>query len=466
MKRFIFIALALCISASCLAGPRTRRRSLSSSATPASETMWVDIAAYFRLDGTALDEIQNIRGTWPAEVVETNDAVVGTAASFNGTAASYITTETLSLTHNESNFTMSAWVRPTNYTANAGIFYQYRSSSFQNGFYITDTNVISVAGCVPADPQPIPCLLNEWQHIAVTYDAGNVVNYYHNGTWVSSYASDRAEWQDINSYQLGRMSTAVTTFQGQIDEAAIWLRTLSSHDVYRLYSEELIYVKPADPTPAEVWSGLVAYYALDGNAYDAVSETTGNWLSGVTETNDVPFVAAGTAAYCDGSALGSVETVNSALLHGESNYTITAWVKVSTFTAYDAIVYSYGARVNGLSLYAGPSDLHAGVGWSTGNVSHMADTPTALTGNWTHIAMTAENTKGYRVTRVYANGEQLGFTIATGTSTVLQDAVFKVGHSDYSSARSLIGAADEVGIWNRKLSPAEIALIYSEQLTY
>jgi trimeric autotransporter adhesin len=215
--------------------------------------------------------------------------------------------------------------------------------------------------------------------------------------------------------------------------------------------------------PDPVWDGLVAYYPLDGTAYDEVSETTGNWRAGVSESTNA---ISGTAAGLDGGASSYVDTVNASLLDGETEVTISAWVYRDVFSAYDGIVVFRSSKVLFLAHGVTAPTMSAYVYGLSGYAYQIGVDAGMVNDEWIHLALTYTPDDG--VVRVYNAGVlQSGGTVqSTDVGLFDQDALFLIGFDPFNTGRKFRGQIDEVGIWNRALSSNEVYRLHDEQLIY
>ena len=213
-----------------------------------------------------------------------------------------------------------------------------------------------------------------------------------------------------------------------------------------------------------VWTNLVAYYPLDGTATDSITSSNGTWGADVTETNDVPFASAGTAASMNQAANSYVSTLGSALLNGESDCTIAAWIKLRTLESYAGLVASRGINLNGFmqkeSTKAG--QIYGSISSILVPVFGAASTESLTVGTWGHVAIVKDSSSTNM--SVCINGILADSAYSSGT--ILQNDIFKIGYEDAVTGRKTDGTFDEVPIWNRALSSNEVFRIYDEQLTY
>jgi hypothetical protein len=169
--------------------------------------------------------------TWTASGRTGNAVVVGSGGSLTGSASPLLASVTKALT-------MMAWVYPTSDPGgnevmvlsyyNAGYPYGLEAFDYSASVGYPSCYVAGGSGYV-AGLAKIP--LNTWSHLACTYDGANV-RLYVNGALVNSTAFTSA----INSssavlYVGDDPGPGDVSFIGRIDDARIFVRTLSTPEV-------------------------------------------------------------------------------------------------------------------------------------------------------------------------------------------------------------------------------------------
>jgi hypothetical protein len=195
-------------------------------------------------------------------------------------------------------------------------------------------------------------------------------------------------------------------------------------------------------------SGLLSWWAGDGNASDRVGSNPGTLNNGVTfspgevssafQFNNTNYVSANTTG----------------LPTGSSDRTLEMWVKVNTFGSGESYFAGYGAFGTSNQTY------HLGTGsdhrlffsqWGRAMTG-----PALQTGQWYHIAIT---TLG-GLSTLYLNGSPVdteALPIATPQNSQLYIGRIPGALGD---SRQLDGLVDEVSVYNRALSSGEIFGIY------
>ena len=160
--------------------------------------------------------------------------------------------------------------------------------------------------------------VNEWSHVALTYD-GEMLRLYVNGTEVSSRARTGAIRATTDPLWIGGNRPYGEYFEGRIDEVRVYRRALSPSQVRATMSTPITRARTA---PA----GLVAAYAFDTGsgsvAVDDSGEGNRGAISGATWTSHGRF---GDALRFDGSG-EIVRVPASASLDLSAAMTLSAWI--------------------------------------------------------------------------------------------------------------------------------------------
>jgi hypothetical protein len=207
-----------------------------------------------------------------------------------------------------SNYTLEAWVFPTQFVNLAGIFSKYHSSN-ANGYFL---RLNGTSGGVTFDERNTTAnvlTLNAWNHIAAVNNNGTR-KLYVNGVEVSLGSSGFTVSANGDPLIIGQDFTPDNGryFKGKIDEARVWNVVRTQAQIQESYRSMMQGTE----------SGLVAYYRFDQNTAGGtntgqttltnLTSTTGlngtlqnfgltgstsNWVSGQTF---VPLLAATTSA--------------------------------------------------------------------------------------------------------------------------------------------------------------------------
>jgi hypothetical protein len=203
--------------------------------------------------------------------------------------------------------------------------------------------------------------------------------------------------------------------------------------------------------PAELREGLVAYWPLDGDAKDASGNGNDGVLHGAISAPDRNGKAGGALRF-DGAS--TVEIPDSLSLRTVTNaFTVAAWVQVERlFTRYGpawASILAKGRNDRQFALNLCFSTHDAEIGMS--RHAFFARLPRMK--EWTHVAVTFVE-DGEAI--AYVNGKAAGTCLNPRTLPPNHEPLF-LGADPYGDAEYLIGALDDVAVWNRALSAEEVA---------
>jgi hypothetical protein len=204
--------------------------------------------------------------------------------------------------------------------------------------------------------------------------------------------------------------------------------------------------------------GLVGHWTFDGKdfadkIYDRSSQ---NWVSTLeNESTSTAKVMGklGQAISFDGvDAFVQVGTVIGTDPIGVGTITMCMWINPRNWTNESVLLGNNQFRVMDLS---GESTLKI-TSNGFGTVGDFGVLPTANT--WTHLCI-VRLSGANGVSTLYLNGAQSGSSVNSGTPALGDDA-FVLGASRGDGFGSFAGSEDDVRIYNRALSPAEVRQLY------
>lgn len=240
---------------------------------------------------------------------------------------------------------------------------------------------------------------------------------------------------------------------GQADEVSIYGRALTQAEVFDIVQQGS-YGKCAPVNCVEPPNGLVSWFAGEQNSLDSKSNNHGTLQNGATHANG----KVGRAFSFDG-ADDHVSVPNSTSLDVIGDQlTLEAWVNPTTVSG-DRQILSMASSTgipNGrkYGLFIQNGFLGFEVRTANGYYGTMPTTGAITPGVWTHVAGVYN---GSQVTW-YVNGVSAGSSPLTG-NIVSNGGNFTIGQFAVAGASSFQGAIDEVGVYNRELSPTELMSI-------
>ncbi|PIR96360.1 MAG: hypothetical protein COT92_01505, partial [Candidatus Doudnabacteria bacterium CG10_big_fil_rev_8_21_14_0_10_42_18] len=299
-----------------------------------------------------------------------------------------------------------------------------------------------------------------WHHIGLTYD-GTTLSAYFDGSLVTTTSSTTPYTIQSGTLRIGtRNDVYLEHFQGLIDDVRVYNRALAASEIGSLYKSGNVKRKTVSN------QGLVGYWSFNEGVGAQAGDSSGNGNTGAITGATWADGKKGKALSFDGSAnniaMGSVGVTTS--------YTASAWIKPNTLAGSgDHDLYGFtilASAANGagypLWLAARGSEVRFWAFESTPSIGGWRETSGAglSAGNWYHIVAIATKSGA---SKVYVNGvEKLSFT---NDGDVNWSNIFTVG--DLRPGRLIVfdGAIDDVRVYNRALSPAEIQTLYKQNET-
>jgi hypothetical protein len=294
-------------------------------------------------------------------------------------------------------------------------------------------------------------LLNDgnWHHVASVVDQGSSnVTLYVDGTYE---AQQQCTWLPTANLSnavpvlIGVDRERAMFFTGVIDEVRIYNRALSALEIQDLY----------------IMPSLVAYYPFDGNANDA--SMNGNHATVHGTVSFVPGVRGGAAHFGSG---GDYVECNSTTVgnFGQSNFTISCWFR--SVTGGGIIGKRPGCECHSMfDLRVGRSNLggqnppvallEVGGGGSCPYVEVPVNYADAV---WHNVVVRRNGNS----LAFYTDGLLAGVTNTAGVVDIQNTVPLRIGRSACTGTDptpQLVGEIDEVRVYNRALSGAEIAVL-------
>ncbi|MBN1514941.1 hypothetical protein JXA32_00075 [Candidatus Sumerlaeota bacterium] len=211
-------------------------------------------------------------------------------------------------------------------------------------------------------------------------------------------------------------------------------------------------------------SDLVAWLKFDETDGDAASDSSGNAWDGALINS--PAWSEGELSNSLAFSSGSSQfvTLPERVVSGLGDFTICAWVNVTSFESWPRI-FDFGTDTSNYMFlttqYSGSSALMR-FAIRTASVSEQQiDSSTAISaGVWTHVAVTLSGSTG----RLYINGTQVGSnpSMTLNPASLGNTTQNYLGKSQWDDPY-FNGALDDLRIYSRALSVAELtALVYPD----
>jgi uncharacterized repeat protein (TIGR01451 family) len=435
------------------------------------------LVGWWPLEGDAADRVGTNSGVLLGNPAFTN-GLVGQALHFDGVDDAVRLPAAPALNVGlGSGLTIEAWINPTVVAterpvvewanaAGTGTHFWIAVSSAGGGAGSIFANIFSIGGTAHHVSTPPNVVSNNaWQHVAVTYNTNTgLAALYHNGNKVREDNIGSFVPNTAGDLLIGRR--APLSFAGAIDEVSIYHRDLSAAEIQAIAA-----ARGAGKCGSGGVSGncnlpanLTGWWPLDGNASDRIGTNDGRLLGEPTFRAGLVGQALSFDGIDDQVEVRAAPALNVGLGTG---FTLELWINPSDLQAQQPLL-EWVNQQGSLGVHfwmsqaapagGGPGCLFANL-IDTGNSSHHITTAGGLirTGAWQHVALTYERASGQGT--FFLNGQVVGsqqmgsFTPQTGPPLNLSFGR-RTGSSFLYS-----GAMDEVSIYDRALSAAEIGAI-------
>jgi hypothetical protein len=324
---------------------------------------------------------------------------------------------------------------------------------------------------------------NQWYHVVITFDRdGNMTRYI--DAVQSGTADSIATVGDVTPPVVNTMtlSTGSNGNPGDytMDDFRIYNRLLTQEEIARLYGlGNTTRVGATVVTNPKLEEGLVGHWTFDGEQINYSLGTAelrdrspyghhGNWVSHASTT--APG-AIGRGIYLDSTGYGRITATTDL---SPTAITYAAWVKRrGTQEFYAKIIYETwnnnsgptfgsGLVLNQLEVDSSMAALVIGIAGAQHRLySYPGMVPDET---WTHIVGTYDPSASAPQMNLYINGTLASSTTATGAiayDTTGADDDVLIGSAYFASAsQAFVGVVDDVRMYNRALSPAEVRRLY------
>lgn len=312
---------------------------------------------------------------------------------------------------------------------------------------------------------------NTWNNITVVYTSGSH-SVYVNGALDIATTTAGSMGNDSTPLDIGGMFS--TSFKngiiGAIDDVRVYNRQLSASEAQTIYQNGLQngFTKVNAPFNF-ITNGLVSDWTFNGNdmnwatglALDRLGGNNGSLISFSTTTSPVAGKL-GQGLKFDANA----SYVNAPAVNGGNNFSLCSWVYLRDTSTVASIITKQYNGVGGTVLnYALGFGLNTGIanqlqfGFFNGGTWHLVtESGSFPTKQWKHVCGTWDGTTA----SLYINGALDNSATPGGTASNDTNPTW-IGrrHDSFYGTPYLSGSLDDVRIYNRALSVAEVKQVYS-----
>ena len=129
-------------------------------------------------------------------------------------------------------FTVMAWISPDDFESKNRVFGSapWEANSGWGWGTVRDELELTTWGVRDYD-QPVPLELDEWVHVAITFDSNFDATFYVDGEFVGVQAHDSGGGETVNDFYIGWAAVDAEHFSGLLDEVAIFGGVLSEEQI-------------------------------------------------------------------------------------------------------------------------------------------------------------------------------------------------------------------------------------------
>lgn len=207
-------------------------------------------------------------------------------------------------------------------------------------------------------------------------------------------------------------------------------------------------------------NGLVAAWNLDGDASDSSGHGLDGAIKGRPKWTADRFGQQKGALAFDGNAANRFEIADRPELK-VNQLTLAAWVTGNSPRLWARIVqkYNYPQKKGYALLFNHKEGTLAFDGWGTDDKSVWIHTKSKLSGDWQHVCVTYDG----KLLRMYYNGKMEAERNITRTFRHTDGPLTIGGGNDGNMDFPWSGRIDAVRLYNRALSPEQVAALYQEK---
>jgi hypothetical protein len=282
-----------------------------------------------------------------------------------------------------------------------------------------------------------------WHHIVITVNRGgsNRIRFYIDGVDDQNYRiSQPGSVTNIQPLYIG------SGFYGSIDELALYNQELCADEVKELYMN----------------GNCTGKWNLDGNADDSSGNSNNGVLGGIPPF-PVDYGVHNSAMYCDGAHYITIAD-DATLNYGTGPFSFSFWVKTASTKTHNTVIDKRtrnGASYTGylVELYSGRPliQLADGNGWYN---YYLTNGPLCNDNQW-HFVVIRVNRQSHQA-YFSIDGQSIGNldTYAITGSITNASSLYLAKHFE-SASYNFVGTLDEIKMYNKILSTAEITEQYN-----
>lgn len=302
-----------------------------------------------------------------------------------------------------------------------------------------------------------------WQHWVGTYSSSSL-SLYRNGVLVAGPTGVvvSSMVQNDNALLFADSTGTVTNLDAFIDDVRIYNRALSAAEITALYN-----LYDPGPVVSNLQKGLVGHWKFNGTAQDSTPNNNDGTVTEAVLTTDRKEQA--NKAYDFDGTNDIIQTANSLpIFNIASELTYSAWFYVDTGNSlwqrpFQKFQDLSGGNVPPWAISYGQSTAATfGCEFKDSDDAEFAQfqaSSSSPSGSWYHVACVASQSAG--TFDIYVNGIDVGGAAWFASGTIHTESRPITLGGARSAGTYWNGKIDDVRIYNRALSAAEITALYN-----
>lgn len=438
-------------------------------------TLFYGLKGYYKLDDVQDSSALDSFGTNQLAVLDVSQGYSGkieTSYLFNNTNYQKAYSSNM---HEYENISISCWIKCNNVSAYGGVVTNFNT-------HVEDLNVYGYDLCI-TDTGLLVWIVREgnyedgtcntwttnemdddnWHLIVCTFD-GNYAKIYVDGNLnnTSNLWKHKIIYCVEDQFVIGNRTGADDIqFGGYIDEVGIWNRALTSTEVAELYNGGNGNAYPFAIADS-LLKNIVSYWKLDETSGLPQDSIGGHHIvtnNGVILNSTGKIGKAGLFEHANNDYL--IATSDSDLEFYNKNFSFSAWIYpnvIPTSGSIHGIIGGdgYSAHLNVISYEGDYLKLRV-EGETFGGTCDIS----INSGTWYHVVATYNHDTSINNIVYYVNGsseiESKDISVNSGAASKWIGA----RNDGWDSVYTFDGLIDEVGIWNKALTPNEISRLYN-----
>jgi hypothetical protein len=258
--------------------------------------------------------------------------------------------------------------------------------------------------------------------------------------------------------------TQVTDVEAEVNGFVTYDRKVEKMDFAQVKAVNEEVTRSADgngtttpPTPGTPGTAGTHAYAFDEGAGTVATDSVGDADAALTGVGWAPRPTS-TGTSTAGTFAGNGEAAPGAqLIDPQGSYSVSAWAKLDSLDGgFQTVVSQDTGAASAFFLQYSVADKR----WAMSFVGARAlSTATPVVGQWYHLTGVRDAQKG--TLTLYVDGQQQGSTSACAANDAGGNTVIGRGQYDGRNVDYLRGAVDDVRTFDKALTPAEVAEVYT-----